>query len=429
MFSRVPDAIFEHPRLVAIYDALDPDRSDLDVYVAIAEELAAGQVLDIGCGTGTFALLLAGRGLEVLAVDPAAGSLGVARAKPGAERVHWIHGDATALPPMQMDLATMTANVAQAIVDPLDWQGTLRGAYDALRPGGHLVFETRDPAYRAWREWNRTASYSVAEIDGVGAVESWVDVTDVSGPLVTFRSTVVFGSDGQVLTSNSTLRFRERAEVEATLVGQGYSVDEVRSAPIAREESSCSLRGVRSERATGGSHENAYRASEEGRHRQVVLIGRGDLELVPRCVPAERRVEDDQVEPAVDTAEHIAATEPNPIGDAVDLGVVQGRFDSSRVDVHRHDQSPYQICEPLIGAAVGLSFAGIVFDFDGLLMDTVHLDRAIRIVLDIGLVQITRWADAGSHLHLYVYARLGGLLQMRGTFLALWDDLLPAVPV
>jgi SAM-dependent methyltransferase len=160
MVGRMADDIFEHPRLVAIYDALDPDRSDLDVYAAIADELGAGRVLDVGCGTGTFALLLAHRGLEVTGVDPAGGSLGVARAKPGAERVHWIHGDATTLPPMQVDLATMTANVAQAIVDPSDWEGTLRGVYDALRPGGHLVFETRDPAYRAWQEWNRAASYT-----------------------------------------------------------------------------------------------------------------------------------------------------------------------------------------------------------------------------------------------------------------------------
>lgn len=58
----------------------------------------------------------------------------------------------------------------------------------------------------------------------------------------------------------------------------------------------------------------------------------------------------------------------------------------------------------------------------------VHLDRAIRTVLDVGRVQIARWADGGSHLHFYVYARPTGLLQLRGTFLALWDDLLPAVP-
>ena len=48
----MPDEVFEHPRLVAIYDALDPDRSDLDGYVGIARELGARRVLDIGCGTG-----------------------------------------------------------------------------------------------------------------------------------------------------------------------------------------------------------------------------------------------------------------------------------------------------------------------------------------------------------------------------------------
>jgi len=231
MVGRVADDIFEHPRLVAIYDALDPDRSDLDVYAAIADELGAGRVLDVGCGTGTFALLLADRGLEVTGVDPAGGSLGVARAKPGAERVHWIHGDATSLPPMQVDLATMTGNVVQAIVDPPDWEATLRGVHGALRPGGHLVFETRDPAYRGWQEWTRAASYSSIEIAGVGSVESWVEVTDVSGPLVSFRWTGVFASDEEVLTSDSTLRFRERDEVQAELAAHGYVVDEVRGAP------------------------------------------------------------------------------------------------------------------------------------------------------------------------------------------------------
>ena len=229
----MPDAVFEHPRLVGIYDALDPDRSDLDVYAAVAvDELGARCVLDVGRGTGTFALLLADRGREVVGVDPAGGSLGVAKAKPGAERVRWVHGDATALPPgLGADLATMTGNVAQAIVDPGAWDATLRAVREALRPGGHLVFETRDPADRAWRRWNREASRSTTEIPGVGPVESWVEVTDVDGPLVSFRWTVVFAADGAVLTSDSTLRFRERAEVEADLAAHGYAVDEVRGAP------------------------------------------------------------------------------------------------------------------------------------------------------------------------------------------------------
>ncbi|RYP88239.1 class I SAM-dependent methyltransferase [Nocardioides guangzhouensis] len=73
------DDLFEHPRLAQVYDALDRDRSDLDVYAAIAGELGAASVLDLGCGTGTFALLLADRGLEVTGVDPAGSSLDVAR--------------------------------------------------------------------------------------------------------------------------------------------------------------------------------------------------------------------------------------------------------------------------------------------------------------------------------------------------------------
>jgi SAM-dependent methyltransferase len=224
------DDIFDDPRLAAMYDPLDPDRSDLDVYVAIADELGARRVLDVGCGTGTFALMLAGNGLEVTGVDPAKASLDVARAKPGAQQVSWIHGDATALPALEVDLATMTGNAAQAIVDEAMWSSTLRAVHDVLRPGGYLVFETRDPAYEAWRGWTRDASYEISEIDGVGPVENWADLTAVQLPLVTFRWTFVF-PDGDVSTSDSTLRFRERHEVHADLARRGFVVDDVRDAP------------------------------------------------------------------------------------------------------------------------------------------------------------------------------------------------------
>ena len=223
------DAIFEHPRLAAIYDDLDPDRSDLDAYVAIVDELGATSVLDVGCGTGTFALMLAARGVDVVGLDPAGASLAVARAKPGAENVRWIHGDAQALPPLAVDLATMTGNVAQAISDESDWDATLAAVRDALRPGGHLVFETRDPGFEGWREWHDT-SHAYAEIEGVGTIEHWGKLTDVRLPLVTFQWTFVF-PDGELLTSDSTLRFREQGEVEAALSSYGYAVEDVRGAP------------------------------------------------------------------------------------------------------------------------------------------------------------------------------------------------------
>jgi len=227
----VPDAHYEHARLVSVYDALDSDRSDLDVYLALVRELGARRVLDIGCGTGTFALLPAAGGVSVVGLDPAEGSLCVARSKPGADAVRWLHGDAHVLPPLEVDLVTMTGNAAQAIVDPSDWSATLTSAFRSLRPGGHLVFETRDPERRAWLDWTRQASPAVTTIDGVGEVATWGEVTQVAGPLVSFRQTYEFASDGEVLTSDSTLRFRDRAEVEADLDAQGFELSEVRDAP------------------------------------------------------------------------------------------------------------------------------------------------------------------------------------------------------
>lgn len=225
------DAIFSERRLAEIYDPLDPDRSDLDHYLAIADEFGARGVLDIGCGTGTFGCLLAERGFEVVGVDPAAASLEVARAKPGADRVHWLHGDATSLPPLQVDLATMTANVAQVFLTEEDWVTTLTGIHDAVRPGGHLVFETRDPARKAWLDWNHAVTYTRTAIPGVGEVESWCDVTNASGDYVSFRHTFVFAADQATLTSDSTLRFRSRAELDASLGSAGFLIEDVRDAP------------------------------------------------------------------------------------------------------------------------------------------------------------------------------------------------------
>lgn len=225
------DAHFSQPRLAALYDPLDPDRSDLEVYVAMAAEFGARSVLDIGCGTGTFACLLASRGLSVTGLDPALASLDIARTKPFGDRVRWVHGTVGALPPLRADLVTMTGNVAQVFLSDEDWNGVLAAARAALRPGGRLVFETRDPARRAWLEWGRPHSAVQAVVPGAGGVQTWSDVTGVSGEFVSFRTTFVFASDGAVLTSDSTLRFRGRDEVLDSLAAAGFTAEEIRDAP------------------------------------------------------------------------------------------------------------------------------------------------------------------------------------------------------
>lgn len=225
------DPIFAEPRLAAIYDALDPDRSDLDAYVALVAELGARSVLDLGCGTGALAVRLAADGIDVIGVDPAAASLRVARTKPHAEAVRWLHGDATALPELHIDLAVMTGNVAQVFLGDDDWSSMLRAAYSSLSPGGHLVFEVRDPAKRAWEAWTPEHTRKRTNIPGVGIVETWCRITETAADLVSFRWTFRFESDGAELTSDSTLRFRTRAQIANSLSANGFDVISVRDAP------------------------------------------------------------------------------------------------------------------------------------------------------------------------------------------------------
>ena len=59
---------------------------------------------------------------------------------------------------------------------------------------------------------------------------------------------------------------------------------------------------------------------------------------------------------------------------------------------------------------------------------TVRLERAIRNLDGVARVHVNRWGDGSAHLHMWFLARPYGRLQLRGTFLSLWDDLLPAIP-
>ncbi len=226
----MPDPIFAHPLLARVYDAFDGDRDDLAAYLATAAELAARLVLDVGCGTGSLAVPLAGSGCTVVGVDPAEEPLRVARSKDRAEKVRWIQGDAAALPALDADLATMTGNVAQVFPDD-DWGQALQGIHTALRPGSHLVFETRRPERRAWEEWAVDVDPVTLDVADIGLVERRQEVTDVCLPFVSFRYIYRFLTDGVIVASDSTLRFRSRGEVESSLVANGYRVLDVREAP------------------------------------------------------------------------------------------------------------------------------------------------------------------------------------------------------
>jgi hypothetical protein len=141
-----------------------------------------------------------------------------------------VHGTVADALTRQVDVVTMTGNAAQVFLDDAEWLSTLTTVHAALAPGGHLVFETREPSREAWRAWNRDESVAVVETR-VGPVEHWVEVTAVDGEQVSFRWTYRFLSDDTTLVSDSTIRFRPRDRIEADLVATGFQLVDVRDAP------------------------------------------------------------------------------------------------------------------------------------------------------------------------------------------------------
>ncbi|MFC7532680.1 class I SAM-dependent methyltransferase [Actinoplanes sp. GCM10030250] len=238
---------FRHPRLVEVYDAECPWGWEDDFFMAVLAERSSLRVLDFGCGTGRLAIAMAAAGHEVTGVDPARASLDAAVSKPGADRVRWIEGSAEVLPERAFDAAFMTSHVAQFFVDDEEWAAALRALRRSLDTGGRLIFDSRDPAGRAWEEWNPEASRRPVVLADGAVVDVWTEVTSagVDG-VVAFTHHYLFpdgstgdfpggssggsrdgSSDGRELTSSARLRFRGEEELRDSLWTAGFRVDRV----------------------------------------------------------------------------------------------------------------------------------------------------------------------------------------------------------
>jgi diadenosine tetraphosphate (Ap4A) HIT family hydrolase len=59
----------------------------------------------------------------------------------------------------------------------------------------------------------------------------------------------------------------------------------------------------------------------------------------------------------------------------------------------------------------------------------VHVARAVEALANVVRCHVLRFGDGGAHLHVFFFARLADVPQLRGSFLLVWDDLLPPTPL
>jgi SAM-dependent methyltransferase len=202
-----------------LYDAQNPWGPGEEFYLSLV--MGAGDVLDVGCGTGTLLKRARrdGHRGRLVGLDPGAGMLAIAREEP---RVEWVSG---VLRPgaydAEFDLVTMTGHAFQELRTDEEILATLRGMRDAVRPDGRVAFETRNPDAKAWESWDG-ASFELPYEDQTVTVR--YEVHKVEGDLVTFAE-ITDGGRWHDQVDLGTLRFLPRIELDRFLAEAGLLVE------------------------------------------------------------------------------------------------------------------------------------------------------------------------------------------------------------
>ncbi|CCH33839.1 class I SAM-dependent methyltransferase [Actinosynnema sp. NPDC047251] len=212
------DRLFADPALAARYDEFCAGRRDFAFYLPLV--MSARSVLDVGCGTGELLRLAraAGHTGRLCGLDPAEGMLAQARRRTDVE---WVLGElATTSWHREFDLVVMTGHAFQVYVGDDELRTALHGIRAALADDGRFVFETRNPAARAWERW--TPEHAVDVTAGGEVVRVTTEVHEVAGDLVTFTQS--WAAPGWSDASRSTLRFLDADRLDAFLGEAGLRV-------------------------------------------------------------------------------------------------------------------------------------------------------------------------------------------------------------
>jgi SAM-dependent methyltransferase len=218
-------AEFNSSRLAEIYDSFCPLGTDSDFFLNEVRKVKPRAVLDVGCGSGILTVELAKIADKVIGVEPALPMLEVARRRAEGNKVTWVQGYAKDITGVTVDVIIMTSHVAQFMLDEDEWQSTLKHLNSLLKPGGKIIFDSKNPLAKPWSSWNKENTIRSADT-AHGKVMMWTELLSVVGSRVQYQLYYMFDS-GEVLVSNNELVYRTKEILIDSLNEAGFEVEEI----------------------------------------------------------------------------------------------------------------------------------------------------------------------------------------------------------
>lgn len=223
MSSSSSNEIYYDPDVAQFYDVSNKARPDFE----FCQRLVTGNmsILDLGCGTGDLALSLATEN-SVVAVEPAAPMIDIAKSKIGADHVDWHQADAKSIRLNQkFDLVVLTGHTFQVFLNEADQSALLNTIAVHLKPAGRFIFDTRNPAFGGAKERTRGQVKRSFEHARLGLVECWNSSSyDEQTQILSYENGYEVKATGASYSAKAKIKYTSQEEVSRLMADAGLEV-------------------------------------------------------------------------------------------------------------------------------------------------------------------------------------------------------------
>jgi SAM-dependent methyltransferase len=183
-------------------------------------------ILDLGCGTGSHALILAGRGYEVTGVDRSGAMLEIARKRAAAAglKIAFREGDMTSLSLHEKYDAVVSLFSVMGFHTTDDaLAAALRTVRNALVPGGMFVFDCWN-GYAVMQDRPAACLKEVAAGDGARILRLSLPEIDIMNQVVHVKMRLwhIRGNEFTETSESQSVRFFYPREIRTFLVAAGF---------------------------------------------------------------------------------------------------------------------------------------------------------------------------------------------------------------